>query len=212
MTGNSKKDYYFNKDGEIFESASPHSPHQIIKKLIKPNTTILDIGCNTGILGKSIKHQNNTIDGVDINSSFFTYAKPYYRNLYKIDLSKNFSFNQEKYDYLIASDILEHLPNPDKILIKFRDNLKTNGLLITSIPNVARIEIRLNLLLGKFNYSKGIMSTDHLRFFTHKTASTLLSYCGYDIIHTIPTGLGHMLKILPNLTAFQFIFICKKND
>lgn len=197
----------FEKDGLIKENPSPHSPHQIIASLITPNKTVLDIGCNTGMLGNKIHHRN-IIDGIDINRQALRLAKPYYRQLYNIDLSNPKNLNiKNKYDYLVFSDILEHLPRPDLMLTKVRQLLNPHGKIIVSLPNFARFEIRLKLLFGKFEYTKsGITNQDHLRFFTKASAVKLFTDTGYKVTKIIPTGLGHYLKIFSTLTAFQFIY------
>jgi hypothetical protein len=53
------------------------------------------------------------------------------------------------------------------------------------------------------------MGFDHLRFFTKKTATILIEEAGLTVEKYIPTGLGHMIQILPTLTAFQFIYVCR---
>ena len=198
----------FNKDGLLKINPSVHSPHQIIISLIKPNTTILDVGCNTGMLGKVLCHQD-ILDGIDINSIALKKARSYYRHLYKIDLSKHLALNIKfKYDYIIFSDILEHLPRPDLLLLQVKKLLKPHGRIICSLPNIARFEIRLNLLFGHFDYTNsGILNQDHLRFFNQHSGKQLFLDTGYRILKIIPTGLGHNLKLFTNLTAFQFVYV-----
>ncbi len=201
----------FNKDNIIKLDPSPHSPHNIIPKLIRNNSVILDVGCNTGFLGKILKEKNVVSDGIDINQKALLIAKKYYRNLYKRDLyTHKININEGKYNYIIFSDILEHLPRPDLLLLDCKKYLKKNGKIIVSLPNVARLEIRLALLFGKFNYHPGILSTDHLRFFTKKSALELLKKTGFEIVNIKPTGLGSKLKIFTTLFAFQFIYVAKK--
>ena len=65
-------------------------------------------------------------------------------------------------------------------------------------------------MLGDFSYKPGIMSGDHLRFFTKKSAIEMIEKCGYEVVDIVPTGFGHRFKILTDLTAFQFVFVCKK--
>lgn len=200
----------FNKDGLITINPSAHSPHQIIPKLILPGTTILDVGCNTGMLGKKLNHKN-IIDGIDINQQALKKAKPYYRHLYQLDLSspKNLKLTT-RYDYIVFSDILEHLPRPDLLLLKVKKLLKPTGIIICSLPNIGRFEIRLKLLFGHFDYTDGgILSQDHLRFFSKKSGGELFEQTGYIVFKIIPTGLGHSLKIFPTLTTFQFIYLAK---
>ncbi len=203
----------FAKDNLLRLDISPHSPHQIIPALIKnPKALVLDVGCNNGLVGREIiKWQQAYVDGIDINEQALAEAKKFYRKVFRRDLSNpNFGIEAESYDYIIFSDILEHLPRPDLVLGESRKYLKDSGAIIVCLPNVARWEIRINLMLGNFDYQPGILSGDHLRFFTKKSAIAMLRQCGYEIENIIPTGLGHRIKILSNLTAYQFIYLCKK--
>lgn len=201
----------FQKDSLLKLDPSPHSPHNIIPSLINEYSTVLDIGCNTGFIGKILKKKMVKIDGVDINEKALSIARKYYRNTYIRDLYREkLNLGGKKYDYIVFADILEHLPRPDTILLDVKKYLKADGLIIISLPNIARFEIRLKLLFGNFDYGPGILGPDHLRFFTKKSAIELLNNCGFTVKKIIPTGLGHIIKICPTLTAFQFIYVCKK--
>jgi 2-polyprenyl-3-methyl-5-hydroxy-6-metoxy-1,4-benzoquinol methylase len=203
----------FEKDSLLNLDKSPHSPHSIIPRLIsKENALVLDVGCNNGLMGREmIRLSQASIDGIDINEEALKEAGETYRKVFRRDLYKSkFEIEGEKYDYIIFSDILEHLPRPDLVLRDAKKYLKDDGEVIISLPNVARFEIRIGLLFGKFDYSPGILSEDHLRFFTKQSAQNLIRDCGYEIKNIIPTGLGHRIKIFANGTAFQFIYVCKK--
>ena len=203
----------FKKDPLLNLDKSPHSPHSIIPRLIgKKNALVLDVGCNNGLVGREmIRLSQASIDGVDINEEALKKAGETYRKVFRRDLYQSkLEIDAEKYDYIVFSDILEHLPRPDLILRDAKKYLKDDGKIIISLPNVARFEVRLGLLFGNFDYSPGILSEDHLRFFTKKSAEKLIRECGYEIERVIPTGLGHRLKNFSNLTAFQFIYVCKK--
>lgn len=200
----------FPKDKEIKFNPSPHSPHTIILNLIPPKSVNLDIGCNSGSLGKALKRKRVIIDGIDVDRKILKKAKPFYRHLYYRNLYRpKLCIPKTKYDSIIMADILEHLPRPDLLLVDIKKYLKPDGQIIVSLPNIARLEIRLQLLFGSFNYSPGILNPDHLKFFTKKSAHNLFESTGYTIIKIIPSGLGHQLPILPTLLAFQFIFIAK---
>ena len=200
----------FKKDGCLRYHASPHSPHMIIPEFIPKKSEVLDVGCNTGFLAKHLG-KNNVVDGIDINEKALKIAKKFCRNVYKRDLYKNkLDLPRKLYDVVVFADILEHLPQPDLILTDTRKYLKNNGIVLISLPNIARIELRIKHLLGDFTYAPGIIGYDHLRFFTKKTASKMIESSGYTIKKIIPTGLGHMIGIFPELTAFQFVFVCQK--
>ncbi len=201
----------FEKDWLFFENTSPHSTHGIIPNLIPRGSTVLDVGCNTGVMGELLNKKKCISDGIDINEKAMEMAKKHYRHLYKRDLmTGKLEAGKEKYDVIIFADVLEHLSRPDNLLNDTHKYLKKNGVIIVSLPNVARFEVRLHLLMGKFEYTEtGSLDRDHLRFFTLKTGRELLENNGFTILKTIPTGLGHKIGILPKLTAYQFIFVAK---
>ena len=201
----------FGKDGFLnYANLSPYSPQIIVPRFIKGGSTILDVGCNVGYLGRILKEKKCVCYGIEINKQAIKRALPFYKKIYLIDLYyPNFKLG-EKYDYIVCNDILEHLPNPEAILKKLTTYLKLNGELIVALPNIGRIEFRIKHLLGNFDYeTSGILHQDHLRFFTLKTAKKLLQSCGLKIEKILYSGLGARIKILPTLFSFHFIFIGK---
>ena len=140
-----------------------------------------------------------------------------------------------RYDAILLGDVLEHLRNPRAILEKLAGKLKPGGKILISLPNIANIWVRLNLLLGRFNYSRvGILDETHLRFFTLKSARQLAADSGLDVISTgvtpIPlplilpaTSTGrplsflHVLnwaltKLRKTLLGYQFILVCRPKE
>lgn len=204
----------FKRDPCLTMSLSPHSPHMIIPTLINPSTTVLDVGCNTGYMGRILKNKKVVTDGIDINKQALQIAKKYYNRLFLRDLfTGKLSIPNQKYNYIIFADVLEHLPRPDLLLLDAKKYLAKNGKIIISLPNIARFEIRFSILLGRFDYTDDyILSEDHLRFFTKKSGGQFVNECGLKVTEIIPTGLGHMLGLFDTLTAVQFIFICKKKS
>lgn len=205
-----RQSHFFIKDPLYKFNHSPHSPHSIISTLITPSSHVLDVGCNGGLLAKEIISKQVVTDGIDISPSLLKHASRYCRQVYQRDLNLpqlKLAHRQHSYDFIIFSDVLEHLPYPDLLLIDCRKYLKKSGQVIVSLPNIARIEIRLKLLLGHFDYYPGILSSDHLRFFTQESAVRLFRHCGFSVTKIIPTGLGHMIGVFPNLTAFQFVYV-----
>jgi 2-polyprenyl-3-methyl-5-hydroxy-6-metoxy-1,4-benzoquinol methylase len=199
----------YKKDGLLKYHDWPHSPHGIIPPYIESHSTVLDVGCNTGYIAQILLKNKCKTDGIDINEQALKKAQKYCVHTYRRDLYLNkLSLPQKKYDYILFVDVLEHLPQPDMVLADSLKYLKKSGRVIICLPNIARFEIRLKLLLGHFDYAPGIMSPDHLRFYTHDSASQMIQESGLMIEESIPTGLGHIVHIFPKLTAFQFVYIC----
>lgn len=205
----------FSKDSALpFNFKDCYSPHYIVCQLVRPQKTILDAGCNTGYIGQFlIKNKHCICDGIDIDPQLLEGAKKAgYRQTFALDLAQTHFKLLERYDVILFIDILEHLPNPYLILKKITaENLKEKGEMIICLPNIARLELRLGHLLGKFDYGQsGIMHPDHLRFFTRTSALQMIRAAGLVVRKILPTGLGARLNFLPTLTAFQFIFVCRK--
>jgi len=137
-----------------------------------------------------------------------------------------------QYDAIIFGDVLEHVRNPKDVLKRVSDNLKPNGKVLLSLPNVANIWVRLNLLFGRFNYSRvGILDESHLQFFTLHSSKKLAAESGFDVIDVnatpipLPTILPaaetgrslsflHLLnwgltKLRKTLFGYQFILVCR---
>ena len=158
---------------------TPNTPYYYIINSIADKSTVLDVGCGSGHLGEYLKHKKNcNVYGLDISEEALKKAKErnVYSKLFKIDLenieeSKFFFENyQQKFDYIVLADVLEHLNNINHALINIWSLLKKEGSLLVSVPNINHIDIVFNLIKGNFNYSLfGILDNTHLRFFTEKS-------------------------------------------
>lgn len=151
---------------------------------IKPNTTFLDIGCSTGYFGSLIKQAKQAkVYGVEISEDA-KQARKVLDGVYEFDLDGSWpkAIYQRKYDYAFFGDVLEHLKNPGQALVNTRKLLKPGGLLFVSIPNIAHLSIRIELLKGSFEYEPlGILDDTHLKYFTLRSFSELANNSGFRI-------------------------------
>jgi hypothetical protein len=84
-----------------------------------------------------------------------------------------------KADYIILSEVLEHLPNPEALLTRLRDRF--NRRLLIDIPNTGAMNDRLRLLFGRFPKQWVFHPAEHLRFWTVKDFMHLCRQLGYEI-------------------------------
>lgn len=200
------------------------SSHDLILKLIKPNSNILDIGCSKGYLACQLKKKGCIITGIDNNKEDLLSAKKECNKTILLDISREKITG--KYDIIILGDILEHLQDPLTLLKSLKKNLKEKGYILISVPNGVNIYARIKILFGNFDYEeKGIFDKTHLRFFTLKSIKKLIKDSGYSITEIkyspIPIYLIDSLpkiiltpiyysfialtKLMPRLFAYQFI-------
>lgn len=195
------------------------------KFAIKRNSRILDVGCGRGMLGQFLKNELNcSVTGLEIIKENAIAAEAVLDNVIVGDIeSIDLDGLGEKFDYVIFSDSLEHMLNPEKVLLRISSILKpSSGELLISIPNVRNFRVTMPLLLrDEWRYTEeGLLDKTHLRFFTLKSIKRLLEETGYSVI-TVTRDLPILTKsgflnlltfgILGNhLTSHYFIQSCPK--
>lgn len=86
------------------------------------------------------------------------------------------------FDAVVAGDVLEHLAYPERFVARIRDALRPGGVLLVSVPNVANIVIRVELLCGRFEYrDRGILDRTHRVFFTRRRLREMLRGAGLEV-------------------------------
>ena len=186
--------------------SDPYSSHSIIlAKLMEwgiKGKRILELGTGDASLTKRIAQEGASIDGIEVDAVSAELARPYCRSV-KVDNLDNIASmpNEDKFDIIIAADVLEHLRDPEVVLSHLKRFARRDGILIVSLPNIANLYVRLNILLGRFPYhTKGILDQDHLHFYTIKTARRLIEKTGWIIE-------GGEVTSIPIAIVFPFLLL-----
>lgn len=219
-----------------FEKPEPCSSHTVIRDWLKPfpaGTRILDVGSATGIIGRMVQGAGLAMYGLEPNPEWAAAARPFYVEV------KTGTLEGVERDYLtnfqvvVCGDVLEHMPDPQTALTNLVRLQPSGAVFIISVPNVANIWIRINLFLGRFNYTeRGILDRTHLRFFTRRTLIDLVTQAGLNIHKIVPTiipfNLEHpeientrsshsmyawvcrITRFFPTLLGYQFVIYAKK--
>lgn len=212
-----------------------HSSHSTVRALLTGPLTVLDVGCGHGYFAGQIAGNGCHVTGID------EFPEPARRDCLedyiRCDLSQGLDAALPRlrpggYDRVLLLDILEHLPDADRILAQCRPLLAPAGLLVVSLPNVANITVRLALLAGRWNYAdRGILDRTHLRFYTRKTGRALLEQNGYQVVESkttvmpvelvlglhpasaamksISVLLWAVTALMPGLFGYQMIFLAR---
>ena len=208
-------DYYTNKEGNYKPSNTR------IEKILGllgdvKNKKILDIGCSRGVFGKILKDKGARVVGCDISSKHIEVASGILDKAFVFDIENDdFSIFDRNFDFIIASELIEHLFLPDKFLENVRSIMADNTKLIITTPNFLMWTNRIKILFGKFEYTKtGFLDESHIHFFSHNSLKRVVNKAGLQIVDVnniihpkIPQFIG---RLNYNLFSFQVIFKISK--
>jgi glycosyltransferase involved in cell wall biosynthesis/precorrin-6B methylase 2 len=218
----------------VHKKNDPYSSHSHIVRWVSQHRPrrVLEVGCAGGFLSAEMKRLGCEVTGLELDERLAEQASAHCDRVLRGNVETMDLSDLGTYDAIICGDILEHLQQPAPVLQRLVEHLAPGATMLISLPNVANIYVRLNLLLGRFEYtSVGILDDTHLRFYTLASATRMIKECGLDILSMTPTpiplpaawpatgegGSLHMLHKLnaavtgawPTLFGYQFIFVCK---
>ena len=152
---------------------------------VKPHKRVLELGCSSGYLSKYLTEELAChVVGVDLNSEALQQAAPFCQQTIVADLDNDAWLKEiegQKFDVVLCADVLEHLKNPAAMLTSLKPFLHQESILLASVPNVAHVSVRLELLQGHFDYeSLGLLDDTHLHFYTRDGLLTMLMQAGYE--------------------------------
>lgn len=183
------------------------SSHTLALNEVSPGSNVLDIGCGPGHFAKELYGKGCVVTGVDM---YEPADKGCFKDFSSWDEARDiFTHDVSSYDFVLLLDVVEHFKRPEAFLDSLRGCAGTKRpKLIVTTGNVAFFIVRLQLLMGCFNYGqRGILDITHSRLYTLKTLQKLFVQCGYKIekIRGIPApfpkaiGLNWFSKALLHL-------------
>ncbi len=134
---NINTDEYWNR---IWENESrdtwriyPETNKRILES-IGSNKEVLEVGCGVGILLKQIQSNKNVVTGIDISSFAVSVLNEDGMNGIQSVLP-NIPLNDNSFDVVVGTEILEHLDNDKELLVQCHRVCKKGGRIIFVVPN-----------------------------------------------------------------------------
>jgi glycosyltransferase involved in cell wall biosynthesis len=209
------------------------SLHYYIRNLtLKAASRILDVGGGSGeSVGKSLAARGMDVTSID---QYADTGDNVIRQ-YAVDLDQQWKtqFPIDKFDCVLALDVLEHLKSPELAINEIFGCLGRDGKLYASTGNVAYLPLRIVLLFGWFNYGRrGILDMTHCRLFTIGSFKRLLKNAGFRVDRIVGFGppiadvaarggrifsfidrvLSFAAKKWPSVFAYQILAECTRTD
>lgn len=195
----------------------PYSSHSLIyrrlRKMKLTHDKVLDLGFGCAGIAAAITQHGAVLDGVDRDPVAIAESGPLFRRTFQHDINDldNIPFN-EKYDIILAADILQFLVDPADILSRLKKYLVKGGMLVVALPNVVNVQPRLRILLGRFPlHHRGILEEQALHFYTLDSMKQLLVRAGWQVEETDVTNVPLTL-LFPFLRARRWrlpLWLCR---
>jgi SAM-dependent methyltransferase len=204
------------------------SSHTMALDAVPGGARVLDIGCGPGFFDAHLAAKGCHVTGVDqfppvLREPFEDFMLWDEREpLPEIDL--------RHFDCVLLLDVIEHLKAPEAFLEGLRRATRRadrHPTFIVTSGNVAFWVVRLQALIGNFNYGKrGILDLTHTRLYTFASLERLFAQCGFNIERLegvpppLPKALGlnrtsrallwineRLIRISKGLFAYQILLV-----
>lgn len=164
-----------------------HGLHSDIFKILNPylkrGMHILDFGCGQGAFSQRLIDAGTIVDACDIDTD---QIKAQVQRKFKLDLNKAEILNSisDKYDMVVAVEILEHLNNPWKYLSDCLSVLKEGGIIVLSTPNISSFPSRLRFLMRGtiLAYEKTDLAHGHITPLSYVQLENMFNYYNIEIL------------------------------
>ena len=153
------------------------------EKFRKTNN-MLDVGCGPGLFLIEAQKRGWKVYGTEFTDNQLAYLNDKGINTFKGKLT-NDSFEDEQFDVIISSEVIEHINNPVEEMQQFYRLLRKGGLVYITTPNFNAIE--RFLLKGDYEI---IEYPEHLSYYTPKTIDLLLTKNGFKKLKLTTTGIS----------------------
>jgi glycosyltransferase involved in cell wall biosynthesis len=205
---------------------SPDSSHGMVLDVIPMSGAlrVLDVGCGPGWVAAELRRRGHHVTGVDLVADEGIAERT--DRFFEADLEHGLpDAVGGGYDVVIAADVIEHVRNPDDLMVDLASRMSNTGMIVASVPNFGHWYPRGRTAAGLFDYDqRGILDRTHVRFFTRRSfrravantglvttaeryAGLPLDVLGVDgLLGGVVTAVDRLLRrVWPTMFAYQFV-------
>lgn len=160
---------------------------------------ILDMGCGQGDFLIEAKKRNWKVYGTEYSQAAVKLCESRNIEMYQGDLDKNI-FPDINFDVITSFEVIEHINNPQELMIVVEKKLKGNGLFYCTTPN-------FNALLRYLEKDKFkmIVYPEHISFYTKKSLQFLGNKYNFKALSVLTTGIdiARLVEVLKPKKEFR---------
>jgi homoserine O-acetyltransferase len=190
--------------------------YDVIESLIKPNSTVLDIGCGDGeLLANLIADKNITGKGIEVEQDLVLNCVNRGLSIIQHDIELGLeNFADKSYDYVILSQTVQTMKNTEMV---FTELLRVAKKVIVSFPNFAHWRCRAQLFFaGSAPVTKQLSfewhNSPNIHCLSLKDFERFCKKLSVKVEKKIPLVKTRFspVKFAPNLFAEQVIYVTSK--
>lgn len=156
---------------------------------------LLDVGCKDGAVGALLQAYGWRVIGLDQAEVHLNEASRRLSGAVAVDVTDVLPVRSAAADAVFAGEIIEHVIDTDAFLSELWRVLRMGGLLVLTTPNLASLENRVRLLLGKYpiwvDWRLG--GEGHVRAYTAEILKRQMVEHGFRAEHVV----GNWVPVLP---------------
>lgn len=198
------------------------------------NCRVLDVACGNGAFGEWFKARLDAdMYGIDLSPVAADLCKQKgYTEVEVVDLDRDpIPFEDDFFDLVILSAVVEHIMSPEDVLKQAYQRLKPGGRVVVLTPNISWIVNRFLFLFGRWDHVLMGGTKGHISYMNKLQLTEALERAGFDqmdwthsvvFVGGVPSSLPSRIitwafsdrraKRWPSLWAFNFIVIARKPE
>ncbi len=186
---------------------------ELMFERIPSGARVLDVGCGNSRLPLVLRDKGVKVEVADISKVVLALYAEHTFITYTLDLEHPDTSPLATYDYIILSEVLEHITNPEEVLAMLKPH--TTRFLIT-VPNSAFYRYRFHLMFaGRFFTQWVHHPSEHVRFWSHIDFLEWLSAQGLVVEESVASNGFSFFGLMPfvknlhkNLFGHQILYVC----
>lgn len=156
--------------------------------LVPRGGRILELGAGPGSITRRLMDEAGCrVTAVELMDSFLPHLLPYSERVVQANLNDadwpSTVGEGERFDAIVAADVLEHLERPGELLRACQPMLESGGSIIVSLPHIGHCVIHACLMDEDFEYREwGLLDATHIRFFGLRNMQNLMADAGLKVV------------------------------
>lgn len=174
--------------------------HSAIKRYATPDGTALEVGPGSGIYLPALSKGFSSVTALDIEQDYLSGLAPVlekHKNITtRIDDITGSTINDNSFDLVLCSEVLEHIPDAAKALAEINRITKPGGILILSTPQpYCPLELAAKIAfypgikqIVSLIYREPLLPLGHVNLVSGNTLRKQLTEAGFTIIESHTGG------------------------